>query len=124
MNTHDDPTITNPDDGPAAGPGGTAADGHRAAAQLLEVAARNADELLAEAKAEADQLKASAREEADQLLAAARTEAQRLRTDLEETRAQHNAEIARLQQIEQDHRDQMRHHLTDLLAQIEATPPA
>jgi cell division septum initiation protein DivIVA len=120
MNTHDDPTATTSD----AGLGGIAADGSRAAARLLEVAARNADELLAEAKAEANQLTASAREKADQLLTAARAEEQRVRADLEETRAQQNAEIARLQQIEQDHRDRMRRHLTDVLAQIEARPPA
>jgi cell division septum initiation protein DivIVA len=120
MNMDVDQTVTTSD----AGLGGVAADGSRAAARLLEVAARNADELLAEAKAEADQLTASAREEADQLLTAARTEAQRVRADLEETRAHHSAEIARLQQIEQDHRDQMRRHLTDVLAQIEARPPA
>jgi cell division septum initiation protein DivIVA len=120
MNMDDDQTVTTSD----AGLGGVAADGSRAAARLLEVAARNADELLAEATAEADQLTASARENADQLLTAARTETQRLRADLEETRAQHNAEIARLQQIEQNHRDRMRRHLTDMLAQIETRPTA
>jgi cell division septum initiation protein DivIVA len=123
MNTHYEPTPTTDAD-PDADPGSGGTDGSRAAARLLEVAAPNAEELLAEAKAEADQLTASAREEADQILTAARTEAQRVRANLEETRAQHNAEIARLQQIEQDHRDRMRRHLTDVLAQIEARPPA
>ena len=120
MNTHDDPKATASD----AGLGGIAADGSRAAARLLEVAARNAEELLAEAKAKADRLTASAREEAIRLLNAARTEAQRVRADLEETRAQHSTEIARLQQVEQDHRDRMRRHFTDVLAEIEARPPA
>jgi cell division septum initiation protein DivIVA len=77
----------------------------------LEVAALNADELLTEAKAEADRL-----------VAAARAEAERLRADLEAKRAQHRAEIARLEQVEQEHRERVRRHLTDMLAQIDARP--
>jgi len=119
MTTNDDSTVTTADLAPTT----SAADSSRAA-RLLEVAARNADELLADAKAEAQHLTASAREEADRLLTEAREEARRVRADLEETRAQHNAEIARLQQLERDHRERMRHHLTDLLAQIEAPPPS
>ena len=98
MDTHEDPTVTDT----AAVFDNSPGDSSRAAARLLEVAARNAEELLAEANAEAEQVKGSAREEADRLLAAARAEAQRVRADLEETRAQHSAEIARLQQVEQD----------------------
>jgi cell division septum initiation protein DivIVA len=118
MNTHEEPTVTETPVVDESSPG----DSSRAAARLLEVAARNAEELLTEAKAEADQVKSSAREEADLLLAAARAEAQRVRAELEETHAQHSAEIARLQQVEQDHRDRMRRHLTDVLAQIETRP--
>lgn len=120
MNNHDDQGFATWD----AAQGTSAANGSRAAARLLEMAARNADELVAEAKAEADQLTAPAREEADQILTAARTEVQRVRADLEETRVQHNEEFARLQQAEHDHRDRIRRHLTDRLAQIEASPQA
>jgi cell division septum initiation protein DivIVA len=128
----------------AAATDGTAPDSSRAAARLLEVAARNADELLGEAtaeaaslvataRAEADQLAAasraqaeglttSARAEADQLLAAARTEAERVQSELEEKRAAQTAEIARLELLEQEHRERMRRYLTQLLKQMEPTP--
>ena len=88
--------------------GASAGDGTRAAARLLEIAARNADELLDEARAEAtsivtaaqtdaDQLTASseaqakeltesAGAEADRVLAAAHTEADRVQAELEQTR--------------------------------------
>jgi cell division septum initiation protein DivIVA len=98
MTTNDEPTMTR-------------ADASGAAARLLEVAARNADELLADAKAEAEGL-----------LAAARAEAQQVRAGLEEERARHSTEIARLKQLEQEHRERVRRHANDLLAQIEAPP--
>jgi cell division septum initiation protein DivIVA len=121
MTRHDyDPTVTNLDSAQATSP----QERSSAVARLLEIAARNAEELLADAKADAEQLTAAAHEEADRLLTAARTEAQRVQADLEETRAQLNAEIARLQQVEHDHRGRLRQHLTDVLAQIEASPPA
>ena len=47
-----------------------------------------------------------------------------MHADLEETHRQRNAEIARLQEVEQGHRDRMRTHLTEVLAQIEQPPPA
>jgi cell division septum initiation protein DivIVA len=106
MTTNDDRTTTTSEVVPAP-----RADGSDAAARLLEVAALNADELLTEAKAEADRL-----------VAAARAEAERLRADLEAKRAQHRAEIARLEQVEQEHRERVRRHLTDMLAQIDARP--
>lgn len=99
------------------------ADVSGAVARLLEVAAHNADQLLAEATAEADHLVAAARDQADQVLSAARTEARQVRADLEETQAHLNSEVARLQQLEHDHRDRMRNLLTDMLAQVETDQP-
>jgi cell division septum initiation protein DivIVA len=118
MDTHDDDPMVSTAEAAHV----TSAGGSRMA-RLLEVAARNADELLADAKADADQLVVAARERAEQLLTAARTEAQQVRADLEATRAQLQAEIARLQQLEHDHRDRIRRHLTELLAQIDVSPP-
>jgi cell division septum initiation protein DivIVA len=118
MDTDDDPMVSTAEAAPVTSP-----DGFRVA-RLLEVAVRNADELLAHAKSEADQLMAATREQADQLLAAARTQAQQVRTDLEETRAQLQAEIARLEQLEHESRDRIRQYLTEVLAQIDKSPPA
>ena len=92
-------------------------EGSRAAARLLEIAARNSDELLEEAKAEAatmmaaahagadqltatshataDQLMTSARAEADQVRAAARTEAERVHAELDHARTQQTTELDR-----------------------------
>jgi len=120
MTTNDGSTVTGSDVGPAS----DAANGSGAAARLLEIAARNADELLEEARAEADELTRAAREEADRLVTTARSEAQQLRADLEEERARRSAEIARLQQMEEDHRERVRRQLKDLLAQIEGPPPS
>jgi cell division septum initiation protein DivIVA len=119
MTTNDDRAVATPEVVPAPRTDGSAA---AAAARLLEVAARNADELLADAKAEADQLTRSARVEADRLVAAARADAEQVRTELEQERAHHSAEIARLAQVEQEHRERVRRHLTDMLAQVEAPP--
>lgn len=113
------------------------------AVRLLEIATRSADELLDEAKseaaalvataraeadqltaasqAEADQLTASARAEADQLLTAAHREAKRVHAELEEKRSQQQTEIARLEQLERDHKHGMRSHLSELLSQIDPT---
>ena len=110
------------DDSTDASQGANTEDGSRAAVRLLEAAARNAEELLAEVKTEAAQLRASVREEVDRLRTEAEADAQRIRDDLENTRAQLNAEIARLQKIERDLRDQLRRHLSDLLAVVEAGP--
>ena len=114
----------------------------RAAARLLEMAARNAEELLDEVKSEAtvlvataqanadqlaaasqadaDQLTTSAKAEADQLVAVAKAEAEAVYARLEEERAQRTAEIARLNRLEHEHRDALRSHLTQLLTRTEA----
>jgi cell division septum initiation protein DivIVA len=120
-------------------------DGPRAAANVLEMAARDAEVWLAEARteadalvsdaraeaeslvraghAEADRLTASARSEADHLLSDARAEAERVRAELEVARGEHADEVARLAQLKDDSRDQLRGHLTALLAQVDAPGP-
>jgi hypothetical protein len=117
-------------------------EGPRAAAHLLEMAARDAEVWRAEARteadalvsdaraeaealvraghAEADRLTASARREADYLLSDAHAEAERVRAELESVRSEHANEIARLAQLKDDSRDQLRGHLTALLAQVDA----
>ncbi len=122
----------------------TTLDGTEAAVRLLEIATRSADELIGEAKAEAaslvataqadadqlaaaskakaDRLTASARAEADQLLAAARTEAERVHVESEQKRTEQAAEISRLEELEQSHKEHLRSHLSELMAQIEPTP--
>ena len=90
-------------------------------ARLLELAARNADELVAEAEAEAEQVRQDARGEADRVLGEARAEAERVRAELETTRADLTAEIDRLCETEQQHRNRMREHLHDMLSRVDAS---
>jgi len=118
MTTDDDSTVNTSTAAQATG----AVEGSRGAARLLEVAAHNADELIADARAEAQQITTSARLEADRVLAAAQAEADQVRAEIEQNRAQHATEIARLQQVENEYRERVRAHLTGLLAQIEAPP--
>ena len=116
-------------------------EGPRAAANVLEMAARDAEVWLAEARTEADalvsgarveaealvragraeanRLTASARSDADHLLKDARAEAERVRAELEMSRSEHTNEVARLAQLKNDSRDQLRGHLTALLAQVD-----
>ena len=111
------------------------------AAHLLEMAARDVDQWLAEARAEAaalvdaaraeaerlvkvareeaEQLTTSARHRADSVLDGARTETGRIRAELDETKRTHEAEVAELQRLADDHRDHLRQHLTDLLGRID-----
>ena len=111
------------------------------AASLVATARADADRLTAASQAEADRLTTSARAEADQILAAAREEAERVHADLEQRRVQETAdldrhrttvmtevterkaaleaEVSRLQQLEQDHRDRMRSYLNQQLEQLE-----
>jgi cell division septum initiation protein DivIVA len=106
------------------------AEAPQAAARLLELAARNADELLDEAKAEAASITAAAHAEADVIRAEARKDIERESAELERHResvlsalAQQQtdleAEVFRLQQLEQDYRGRMRTHLTQVLEQLE-----
>jgi cell division septum initiation protein DivIVA len=115
------------------------------AASIVAKAHSDADRLTGVSQAEADQLRSSARAEADRVLAAAQEEAERVHAELEQTRAAHNveldrhrrtvlgdlaeqqaaveAEVARLQQLERDHRDRMRGYLTQQLEQLEEIEP-
>jgi hypothetical protein len=108
-------------------------DGLSAAARLLEIAARNADELLGEAKAEAASI-----------AAAAQADAVRVHAELEKTRTEQNdeldrhrttvlaqlaerqdaleAEVARLERLEQEIRARTRRFLTEQLAKVDSTP--
>ena len=118
-----------------------------AAARLLEIAAANADRLAAESEAEAESLVSGARAEADQLLSTARAEAERLSYELDRRKEQQTAEleqhrvrtmaevadrkagleaqIAQLRQLESDHREHLRRHLSEQLAQLDRdTPPS
>jgi cell division septum initiation protein DivIVA len=110
----------------------SAGDRTSAVARLLEIATHNADELLEEARAEAASILATAKADADQLRAVSEDQAEQLRVSasaeadrvLAAARAEQAAletEVARLQQLEQDHRDRMRSYLTEQLAQIEGT---
>jgi DivIVA domain-containing protein len=108
----------------------SAVEGSRAAARLLEIAARNADELLDEAKAEAASTRAAARTEAERMHAELEQTWTRQNTELDlhrttvlsevaERQAALEAEVSRLRQLDQDHRDRMRDYLNQQLAQIE-----
>jgi DivIVA domain-containing protein len=89
-------------DAAATSPAPGAVPGSQAAARLLEIAGRNADELLSGATADAEATVATARAEAD--------------------RATLEAEIARLEQLESDHRAAMRTYFTEQLEHLEPTP--
>ena len=108
-------------------------DGVSAAARLLEIATRNADELLGEAKAEAASI-----------TAAAQADAERVHAELEQTRTEQNdelnrhrttvmaqlaerqaaleAEVARLEHLEQEIRAQTRRLLTEQLEKLDSKP--
>jgi len=111
-----------------------------AAARLLAMTARETDQWRSEAKSEAAAIVAGAREEAAKLVRAARTETERLvasardeaaqtvndarveayrvREETTAARKRHDEDIAHLQQVATEHREQLRHHLTDLLDRV------
>jgi len=118
-------------------------DDARAAARLLEMTAREVDQwrsqaqdeaaaivaagreeaagLVRAARDEADRLVTSAREEAARALDDARVEAYQVRKETTAVRESHDAEIARLQQVEATHRQRLRQHLSEMLTQVDAT---
>lgn len=119
-------------------------DGAQAAARMLELTARETDQWRSEARSEAAAIVAGAREEATKLLRAANEEAERLVTSARDEAAQttndarveahrvreetaavrkrHDEGIARLQQVATEHRERLRHHLTDMLDRVDSTP--
>jgi cell division septum initiation protein DivIVA len=106
-----------------AHPPAPAVNGSHSAAHLLEITARDAELWVAEARSEAAALVDKARAEAEALVAEARTEAARVRAELEEARRGSQAELAELERLATQHRDQLRRHLTDLLAQVSDPAP-
>lgn len=117
-------------------------DGSPAAARLLEMTARETDRWRTEAKGEAAEIIAGARDEAANLMRAARDEADRLvasardeaartvndaraeayrvREETTAVRKRHDEDIAHLQQLVTEHREQLRHHLTDMLDRVDS----
>jgi hypothetical protein len=113
--------------------GASTGDGISAATRLLEIATRNADELLEEAKAEAASITSAAQADSERVhaeLEKARTdqnsELERRRTtvlsQLAERQAALEAEVARLESLEQEIRTRTRSFLTEQLERIDATP--
>jgi len=116
-----------------------------AAARMLELAAVTADRLVTDAEREAESLVASAQAKAEAITEASREEADQVAADLARTREQQAAEldrerttalagladekaaleerVASLRQLESDHRNQMRHHLTEHLSLLDTTLP-
>lgn len=88
------------------------------ATRITTSAQADSDQLLAAAHAEADQLLAAAQARSEQLLIAARAEADQAYAELRRTRSDKTSEIARLVELERDHRDRMHNHLTWMLNQI------
>jgi len=92
-----------------------------AAARLLEMTARETDRWRSEARTESDATVADARKEAAELVRAAHAEADRVRQETTALRERHEEDIARLEQVATDTREQLRQHLTEMLARVDAT---
>lgn len=114
------------------------------AARLLEITARETDQWRADARAEADGIVAAAKDEAAALLRAAQRDADHvldearqtaartvadahanadaLRSGSEQDRAQAESEVARLRQVADDHSDQLRRHLHEVLERLDSGP--
>jgi len=119
-------------------------DGAQAAARLMELTARETDQWRSEARSEAAAIVAGAREEAANVVRAAQEEAERLvssardeaaqatndarveayrvREETTALRKRHDEAVARLQQVATEHRERMRHHLTDMLDRVDSIP--
>jgi vacuolar-type H+-ATPase subunit H len=91
------------------------------AGATVAAARQEAAELVRAAREEADRLVTAAREQAEQTVNDARVEAYRVREQTTAVREQHDEDVARLQQLASEHREKMRHHLTAMLDQVEAT---
>lgn len=92
-----------------------------ASARMLEVAALTADRLVADAEKEAEGLLATAQAAADEIAEASRNERALVLDRLAEEKAELEAQIATLREMEAEQRRQMRSHLTDHLALLDAT---
>jgi cell division septum initiation protein DivIVA len=110
---------------------GDGPDGSHAAARLLAMTARETDQWRSEARSEAAAIVAGAREEAERLVASARdeaaqttnearVEAYRVREETTALRKRHDEDIARLEQVANEHRELLRHHLTEMLDRVDS----
>ena len=91
------------------------------AARMLEVAALTADRLVAESEKDAESLRATAQAAADEIAEASRNERALVLDRLAEEKAELEAQIATLRETEAEQRRQMRSHLTEQLALLDAT---
>jgi cell division septum initiation protein DivIVA len=92
------------------------------AATVVTEARATAAKLVRDAREEAERLQESARSEAAETVNDARVEAYRVREETTGLRKRHDEEIAHLQQVASEHKEQLRRHLTDMLEQVESTP--
>ena len=92
-----------------------------AAARLLALTARDTDQWRAEARSEADAVVAAAREEAAEIVRAARAEAEKVTNDARVETYRERERAAKIKQAADDHREQMRSHLTEMLQRVDAT---
>lgn len=98
-------------------------DGSPSAARLLEMTARETDRWRSEARDESAAIVQAARDEAERLVAAARKEAEQTTNDARVEAYRVRESTTRLEQVETDTRERLRQHLTDMLAQVDATSP-
>jgi len=92
-----------------------------AAARMLEVAAVTADRLVADAEKEAESVLATAQAAADEIAEAGRNENARVLGRLADEKAELEAQIATLREMESEQRRQMRSHLNEHLELLDAT---
>jgi len=104
------------------------ADNHRressmAAARLLEMASFDAERLVADARAEADSLMAAARAETARVAADLDQYRSTVLRELADRQASTEAKLRTLRQLVSEHRNELRRHFTDQLAQLEDIAP-
>lgn len=92
-----------------------------AAARLLAITARDTDQWRAEARSEADAVVAAAREEAAEIVRAAREEADKIANDARVETYREREKATRIKQTADEHREQMRSHLAEMLERVEST---
>lgn len=106
----------------------------QAATRLLELAVANADQLAAEsaaeaervlddARAKAERLVNDARADADRQASAVRAEVEQVRAELADTKAAQEAQITHLRRLEHDHREHLRRHFAQQLAELDEPAP-
>jgi cell division septum initiation protein DivIVA len=103
-------------------------DNHRreismAAARLLEMASFDAERLVADARAEADSLMAAARAETARVAADLDQYRSTVLRELADRQASTEAKLRTLRQLVSEHRNELRRHFTDQLAQLEDIAP-